>query len=790
MQRTALSLLELLIGMVVVAILSTTIFISLAGTTDDADNAKVVTLQSQLQAELDIAYAVAVQQSQGAWLDLPADAWRVAEARPARPAPIATGVKGTEPMPPAADPPDMELLTNLYANVQKLDAKYGDRGLCAVYTAEGLKALVLGEDHPEIEETRDDPVERLLVAVDISSVMRSASAYLGSFGSVPSPTPMGLSEHVDDWLLFRLREVGGSLELRAMQLSAGGSSFDAYVRQASENISPLDYAIMATLLGQAGVTLPSYKESGEDGVTVDIPPSADFFDFIDAVDDWNRSGLYFNTDSLVETSAKSGGSAGLSLGSLYDTEQVFSNLGFLEQFSQAIYALDNGDKNLTMEELGFSLATSTRSGVNDRGQPVSVTVETVYDFYGNVITEAVSTPQSWGTEVVEHFYNTLDQSDPLGTIVYQYDQYGRLLNRDKDIFDPLTHTSQLESDYSATYHGTGSQVASESWHNARPDGYLYDSANTYDAQGNQLSHSYENVNPDGSRRVQSSEWNPDRAVGYDDGRVHIYDQQWDASGELVYEYLQDYDAETGQPEYYHYFSTTDSDGNAAYVLDENRYSVPFDPSTTVPPTFDFLHEPQQFHGKMLTQQSMHGEPMDPATDTQSQGGSPYSALNDTEADVLTAQFGGQSVWRERTITEEQLTGDDFGYGESMRWESNFYPLNADGITPDYSHRVNVTTQFREEWFGDGYVNEGLGWNGGGMYELYSYEQQDPTTGEYVFVDGFMEYAASDGTRYTFQYFPTTQSTVGADYQHLNGQLTPGWYQYVPKRDTWITPNVQ
>lgn len=784
--RHAVTLIELMIGMVVLAILSVSVYISLAGSTDDANEAQLRSLQAQMQAELDLAYARSVQQSENAWLEIDHDWQRAAlpDGKPAPqgsgPQPAAAAAKGTQPLPPASDPPDLALLETIYLNVQPLDAKYPEQGLCAVYTSNGLRALVLGKKHPEIQRTLNDADERILLAIDISSVMSSAGTFLSGFGTVPDPVPMGLSPDVDSWLLLRIaREGPGNLALRTMQLGDGGSSFDAYFQEAAKNVSPLDYAIFATLLGAAGINAP--KRGATDGAVL-IDDDADFLAFLDAAGEWQRRGIYFNTGSLVET----GDDNDFGMGSLYDLEQVFGDPAFMELFSQIFLQLDDGNLQLTMEELGFTQTTSSEKGYDNENNPVTVTVTTVTDFYGNVITQAISTPQSWGSETVETFYSTIDQSHPLGEIVYQYDSQGRLIGRVKNTFDALTQEELMDNSYSASYHGTGTQPASETYETIRSDGSRNFTAQTFDAQGNELSRTDEVLQTDGSRRRTEHLFDPTLNSPFTgDGRVHIYDQVWDQNGEISYEYLQEYNPVTGVPEYYRFFSLQNGDGEPEYVLQENRYDVLFDAAATVPTSLSWLGEPTQFSSDWRTSQFTEGQQMDPTVDTIAQGGSAYSALSDTEASVLSSHFGGQPVWRERTIIEQHLDGDDFSYGESMRWESQYYPLQADGLTPDTTRRVSVTTQFREEFFGNSYVDPGLGWNGGGMYELYTYEQLDPATGQYVSTDAFMQYAEADGTQHTYHRFPVSESSSISGSEQLNSHLRPGWYEYDPSSRTWL-----
>ncbi len=785
MMRTqkAVTLIELLIAMVVLAILSVTVFVSLAGSTDEASNAQLMSLQAQMQAELDLAYARSVQQSENAWLELERDAeW--AQAFPSKQSyargatePAARSAKGSQPIPPASDPPDLQLLETIYLNVQPLDTKYPEHGLCAVYTSNGLRALVLGKDHPEILKTQADNTENILVAIDISTVMSSAGTFLSGFGTVPDPVPMGLSPDVDDWLLLRIARTGpGNLALRTMALGDGSTSFDAYFLEAAKNVSPLDYAIFATLLGAAGIQAP---KRGAEGAQVQVGEDADFLGFLEAAGEWQRRGIYFNTGSLIESA--DGNDFGM--GSLYDLGQVFEDASFMEMFSQIFLNLDDGDRQLSMEELGFSLSTSTEQGYDDKNNPVSVTVATVHDFYGNVITQAITTPQSWGSQTVETFYSTIDQSHPLGEVVYQYDNQGRLIGRVKNLFDPLTQEELLDNSYSATYHGKGAQPASEIYESVRADGSRNFSEQTFDSQGNELSRISEDVEADGSRRRNEHLYNPALNSAYTgDGRVHIYDQMWDQNGDLYYQYLQEYEPDTGVPEYYRFFSLQNADGDPEYVLQENRYDVPFDASASVPSGFAWLGEATQFSSDWRTSQFTEGALMDLAVDTTAAGGSEYTALSDTEVSVLTNHFGGEPVWRERTITEQRLDGDQFTYGESMRWESHYYPLQADGLTPDTTRRVTVTTQFREEFFGNSYVDPGLGWNGGGMYELYSYEEVDPVSGAFVTTDAFMQYAEADGTQHTYQQFPVSE---GSAHESYNQTLAPGWYEYDARTRGWV-----
>lgn len=72
--RRAVTIIELLVTILIVAILAITIFFSLTGSVSEADDAAIRHELSLLQTKLDLAYAIALQES-SAMLETPIDAW-------------------------------------------------------------------------------------------------------------------------------------------------------------------------------------------------------------------------------------------------------------------------------------------------------------------------------------------------------------------------------------------------------------------------------------------------------------------------------------------------------------------------------------------------------------------------------------------------------------------------------------------------------------------------------------------------------------------------------------------
>ncbi len=273
----SLTLIELMLSLIIAGLLAVSALLSLSGSSDEAGRAFVQDLQARLQAELDVAWARAVQQSARLELDWSAPALH----RRAVPASVpARGAVKQANL--GAGTVDWRLARAAYEGCQRLAPGYKQHGLAAILTERGLTAATLDQG----SEVFDDPAEVCVVLFDAIGQglpgIEEAFSELRPVRSVPLGSPPTLGS---DQLVLRLRLVGEDLRLEPV--SFGSGPLRRLLAEAVQEHSALRYALTMQHFRALGGSVPSFRQADFDVGSHDLG-RGNFLDYVDSYRFWQQ----------------------------------------------------------------------------------------------------------------------------------------------------------------------------------------------------------------------------------------------------------------------------------------------------------------------------------------------------------------------------------------------------------------------------------------------------------------------------------------------------------------------
>ncbi len=459
--RRGLTLVELLMALLIVALLSTSVLLSMGGSSDEAAHAWLQDLQARMQAELDLAYAHAVQQSARApvfedW-DAPGFAAKTAKAGPeAAPPPSAKQYNPPPTLSPWAPPLAM------YWACQEISARYAEAGFAAIMVQGGLRAVYLSS--PELEGLAE-PGESCLVLYDALGMQLQGLADLQLFRgfqpvfSLPSAQLPDFSEQ----LVFRARPLPDRLALEPFEL-AGSSALRTVLQSAARGMSKLHYSLALQHFRAMGVDAPRFGNTRDfDYSSLRFGSGQDFNDFLASVVAWQERPVKLSVEH-----------------------------------SQARLVGDPGDAALVRLQRDLQVRPGEAFELRDAGLRVvysreplpeggELEIRRIVDEAGNLHWEEFHRPNAQGRSI-NRFEYAVDLLDPgaktlVGESLRFQDNHYRTLNARQGSYDPFDGSRLGGSLFELTRDAQGqAQQAYRLVHGTRADGEIESWQTDFDRQ--------------------------------------------------------------------------------------------------------------------------------------------------------------------------------------------------------------------------------------------------------------------------------------------------------------------